>query len=77
MFAMLQLFWHKRRKPSDVPTKKQVKRDLNALQNGTKDGDLYVANESDTVVKGKKMVVDNTRPKPRGGLKVVEKETIE
>ena len=77
VFAVLQLFWHKRRKPSDVPTKKQVKRDLNALQNGTKEGDLYVENESDKIVKGKKVIVDNTRPKPRGGLKVVEKEVVE
>ena len=85
VYNMLKQFWRKQRlitaEPTSnagwSPTKQQVKRDFNGLQNGTKEGDLYVANESDKIVKGKKVVVDNVVPKQHGGMKFVESAEIE
>ena len=56
----------------DEPTENELKRDFNALLHSRKDGTITVSNESDSVVKGEKVFVDNVMPKPRGGVKVVE-----
>ena len=49
-----------------------IVRDVRALLHGTKDDEIVVKNQSDRVVKGKKVPIDNTQRKPRGGVKVVE-----
>jgi len=77
VFEMIRSFWHRPRRATGQPTAREVQRDVRALQRGTKDGSLYIANESDTVVKGKKTVIDNVVPKQHGALKVVEQEEIE
>ena len=72
VFQMLQLFWNRRHRTTDEPTEQEVERDFRALLRGTKDGEIIVRNESDQVVKGEKVVIDNTQRKPRGGVKEVE-----
>ena len=62
---------------SEEPTKRELERDFRALMHGTKDGDIFVENKSDTVVKGKRVVIDNTKRKPRGDVRVVESEEVE
>ena len=61
----------------DEPTEHEVLRDAKALIHGRKDGMISVSNESDQVVRGKKVFVDETFPKPRGGVKVVESAEVE
>jgi len=86
VFAMLKQFWNKRRRIKAVPThsnagrsptERQVQRDANALIHGTADGSLYLENESDHFVEGEKTVIDNVRPKQRGGVRVEEREEVE
>ena len=72
VFDRLQLFWKRRRRTTEEPTVHELERDVHALLHGTKDGMISVSNESDQVVKGEKVFVDHTFPKPRGGMKVVE-----
>jgi len=61
----------------------EVERDIRGLLRGTKDGEITIRNESDQVVKGEKVVIDNTHAtsativrKPRGGVKIVERGTV-
>ncbi|MCL2118729.1 MAG: fibronectin type III domain-containing protein [Planctomycetaceae bacterium] len=78
VFQLLQLFWRRRRMTSDEPTEQEVQRDFRALLRGTKDGEIIVRNESDRVVKGERVVIDNTqKATPRGGVKVVETREAE
>jgi len=73
VFRMLRLFWLRRRTQSDSPTQRQAIRDAKAIQRGTKNGSLTVYHESDTVVKGAKGVIDDTRPaRKHTGERVVE-----
>jgi len=72
VFQMLNAFWNKRRNISAEPTKKQTMRNVKALLNGTREGEMYFENENDTVTKGKKKIVDKTRKKSRNGFKEVE-----
>ena len=77
VFQMLESFWKRRRRMSDEPTEMELLRDTKALLRGSKDGTISVSNESDSVIKGKKVLVDHTFPKPRGGIKVVESAEVE
>jgi hypothetical protein len=84
VFEMLRLFWRRRRNTSQEPTEREVVRDFHALLRGTKDGEIVVRNESDPchqrnnkVIKGEKVIIDNTQRKPRGGVKIVETEEVE
>ena len=72
LYQLLRLFWRKRRGTSEEPTIREVERDTRALLRGNKDGTVTVRNESDTVIKGEKVVIDNTQRRPRGGVKIVE-----
>ena len=72
VFDMLRLFWRRRRRTSEEPTIPEVERDVRALLRGSKDGTVTVSNESDSIVKGEKVIIDNTQRKPRGGVKVIE-----
>ncbi|MCL2117203.1 MAG: hypothetical protein FWH27_02125, partial [Planctomycetaceae bacterium] len=66
------------RRTTEEPTIPEVERDMRALLRGTKDGEIIVRNESDRVVKGERVVIDNTqKATPRGGVKVVEREEVE
>ena len=76
VFEMLQLFWRRRHRTTEEPTERELERDFRALLRGTKDGEIVVRNESDHVVKGEKVIIDNTMPKPRGGVKVVERGEV-
>jgi hypothetical protein len=76
VFRMLQLFWHKSRRNSGQPTQKQLGRHAKEVAEGKRDGEFYAKNESDTVTKGKRTVVDKTYPRRRGP-KFVEKDYIE
>jgi len=59
------------------PTIPEVLRDTCALLHGTKDWEITISNESDQVVKGEKIIIDNTMRKPRCGVKVVERGEVE
>ena len=62
----------------DEPTEHEMLRDFNALLHSRKDGTITVSNESDQVVRGKKVLVDETVPaKQHGGVKVVENAEVE
>ena len=72
VFEMLRLFWKRRRRTTGEPTEIEVRRDFNALMRGTKDGTITVSNESDSIIKGEKVLVDETVPaKRRGGVKAI------
>ncbi|MCL2119668.1 MAG: fibronectin type III domain-containing protein, partial [Planctomycetaceae bacterium] len=78
VFELLQSFWRRPRRTTEEPTIPEVERDMRALLRGTKDGEIIVRNESDRVVKGERVVIDNTeKATPRGGVKVVEKGEVE
>ena len=75
LFLQLRQYFtlHRHGRPNGAePTEHEIERDVRALLHGTKDGDIFIENKSDTVVKGKKVIVDNTQRKPRGGVRVVE-----
>jgi hypothetical protein len=76
VFEMLQLFWQRPRRKKGTPTKKQALRNAKGLMNGTLEGEMFLENESDTTVKGKKTVVDKTRRKSKGGVKITESEEL-
>ncbi|MCL2119365.1 MAG: hypothetical protein FWH27_13165 [Planctomycetaceae bacterium] len=62
IFQLLQLFWRRSRdKSQSQPTIPEVERDVRALLRGTKDGEIIVRNENDRVVKGERVVIDETR----------------
>jgi len=73
VYEKLRLFWNKRRRTNGEPTEREVMCDARALMRGKKDGEVTVKNESDRVVKGERVVIDNTQRKPRGGVKIVDK----
>ena len=77
VYDMLKSFWKRPRRIMDEPTEMEMLRDAKALLRGRKDGQVSISNESDSVIKGKKVLVDNTFPKPRGGVKVVESAEVE
>ena len=60
---MLKLFWKRPRRIMEEPTEMEMLRDAKALLRGRKDGTITVSNESDSVVKGEKVIIDNTMPK--------------
>ena len=80
VYEMLRLFWKRRRRTTEEPTEMELRRDFNALIHGRKDGKIVVENESDSVVKGEKVLVDHTdatsaitlSAKQHGGVKVME-----
>ena len=77
VFQMLQLFWRRRRRAMDEPTEHEIERDARALLRGTKVGNISIRNESDQVVRGEKVFVDNTvSAKQHGGVKVMERGEI-
>jgi hypothetical protein len=65
LFQMLEPYWKQSRKKSDKPTQEQLVHHAEGLLNGTREGELLMINEGDTVVKGKRVVVDKTRRKGR------------
>ena len=80
LFQELRQFFilRRRRFGETEPTQREVERDLRALLRGTKDGEIVVRNESDRVVKGERVVIDETqKATPRGGVKVVERGEVE
>jgi hypothetical protein len=77
VFQLLRLFWKRPRNASEEPTQRQTMRNIKGLLNGTREGEMFIGNESDNVTKGKRTIVDKTRKKPRGEVKVVEHEEVE
>jgi hypothetical protein len=67
VFHILQLFFHRRRRTTGEPTQPEVMRDARALMRGTREGSILIENQGDRVVKGGRVVIDNTVRKPRGG----------
>ena len=77
LYQMLRLFWKRRRSITEEPTEREVLRDAKALLRGSKDGTVSVSNESDSIIKGEKVLVDHTFPaKQHGGVKVMENAEI-
>jgi len=66
VFGMLRLFWRRRRMNGE-PTIHELERDVHALLRGSKDGKVAIENESDQIVRGERVLIDNTMRKPRGG----------
>jgi len=48
------------RREQEEPTKKQVKRDINALERGKKDGIVTIKNISPKTTGGKREIIDET-----------------
>jgi len=75
VYQLLQKYWKRRRRAMAEPTEKEIMRDAKGLMHGTKDGNITIANKSDRIVKGKKVMIDNTFPaKQRASMKVMEEE---
>ena len=66
VFHMLQLFWKPRRRTTEEPTIPEVLRDVRGLMRGSKDGQITISNESDQVVKGERVIIDNTMSRTAG-----------
>ena len=62
-------------KPKDEPTKKQLKRDINALERGKKDGEIIIKNVSPKTTAGKREVIDETY-KIKGAYKESDEGSI-
>jgi hypothetical protein len=78
IYQLLQLFWRRTRdKSQEQPTIPETIRDVRGILRGTKVGSVYVSNEADSTVKGKRTIVDETRKKPKSGVKVVEHASTE
>jgi hypothetical protein len=77
VFQMIEKFWQRPRRSGEEPTMPEVVRDVKALMRGSKTGSVRIENEGDQVVRGRKVVIDETQRKPRGGVKVVESEEVE
>ncbi|MCL2117988.1 MAG: fibronectin type III domain-containing protein [Planctomycetaceae bacterium] len=70
VFQMIDLFWRRPRRTTEEPTIPEVERDLRALLRGTKDGEIIVRNESDQIVKGERVIIDNTMKAQSSKFKV-------
>jgi hypothetical protein len=80
VFQMLQLLWQNRRRSNgttEEPTEKEIMRNFRALMRGTREGEMFIGNESGCVSKGKRTVIDKTRKKPRNGFKEIETGSAE
>ena len=77
LFRLLNSFWRRRRSASAEPTQKVTMRNFKALMHGTREGEMFIENESDTVTKGKKKIVDKTRKKQRNSFKEMETGSAE
>jgi len=77
VFDLLQMFWKNRRKASAEPTERQTMRNIKGLLRGTREGEMFLENESDSVTKGKRTIVDKTRRKQRNNFKEVETGKVE
>jgi hypothetical protein len=60
IYAELHGFFRRGPMESDQPTKKQLKRDINALERGTKDGEVIIRNIKPKTSGGKHEVIDET-----------------
>jgi hypothetical protein len=77
LFRTLQAFFRRgRRDDEEAPTEEEILRDLKALMHHRKDGEISVVNESDKVIKGKHVVVDETH-KAKGAWKETESGEVE
>jgi hypothetical protein len=63
-------------KPKEEPTKKQLKRDFNALERGKKDGEIIIKNVSPKTTGGNREVIDETF-KVKGAFKESDEGSIE
>jgi hypothetical protein len=77
LFRLLNLFWRRPRRMSQEPTERQTMRNFKGLMRGTREGEMFIENERDSVVKGKRTVVDNTRKKPRNNFKEIETAKVD
>jgi len=73
VFEQLKLFWNKTGGTKDKITKKQAVSDFKAVADGKKDGYVAATNESDTVIEGKRGIVDDARPRQQ----ISERATVE
>jgi len=48
------------KKTEEEPTKKQLKRDFNALERGKKDGEIKIKNITPKTIGGKREIIDET-----------------
>jgi len=62
-------------KPKEEPTKKQLKRDFNALERGKKDGEISIKNISPKTTAGNREVIDETY-KIKGAYKESDEGSI-
>ena len=76
VFAVLAPFFARRartRAEEDVPTQKQAIRDAKAIIRGGKDGEVLIKGKRRAVVRKELEVLDETG-RPRGGVKITERE---
>jgi hypothetical protein len=64
-FDRVKTFFENRRHTgeSEMTTKKKLERDVKALEKGTLEGEIYLSNEADQVLKGHRTVIDDTHRK--------------
>jgi len=60
LYAELHGFFRRGTMEGDQPTKKQVKRDINALERGKKDGEVIIRNVTPKTTGGKREIIDET-----------------
>jgi hypothetical protein len=68
IYRDLQQFFHRPRHSSDKPTIKGTERNLDALLNGTRSGEIYVEGEKAQTIAGKRKIVDKTQRNRRGAI---------
>jgi hypothetical protein len=60
LYKEMEVFFKKHRKSSGQPTEKELKRDVNALLHGKRDGQIVIKNVSPKVTAGRREVVDES-----------------
>ena len=60
IYNELHTFFYHRPREGEQPTRKKVKRDFNALERGTKNGEIIVKNIKPKITNGKHEVIDET-----------------
>jgi len=75
LYVELHGFFRRGSMESDEPTSKQLKRDVNALERGKKDGEIIIKNYNPKTTGGKREVIDETF-KSRASFKEMDEGSL-
>ena len=77
LFKILQPYFRMQAVKHDEPTEHEVERDARALLKGRKEGRIVIENQADKVIKGERIVVDETHKPAKAAWKETESGEID